>query len=74
MTPVTASDVLDLEDLLTEARRTAGLDDFGDDGFREGLAVLLETYRINGYAPEALGRVRGRLVGLLTERLRIEDA
>ena len=43
------TDLLDLEDLLDEARRSAGLEDFGDDDFREGLSVLLETYDTNGY-------------------------
>lgn len=33
------------ETLLEEARRTTGLDDFLEDGFREGLENLVETYR-----------------------------
>lgn len=69
-----ATDPLDLEDILAEARSSAGLDDFGDDGFREGLSVLLETYRTNGYSEGAHRQLRGRIVGLLAERLRIEDA
>jgi hypothetical protein len=68
------ADPLDLEDILAEARRSAGLEDFGDDDFREGLSVLLETYRTNGYRDSAYRQLRGRIVGLLAERLRIEDA
>jgi len=29
---------------LAAAEKATGLSDFGDDAFREGLAVLLETY------------------------------
>jgi hypothetical protein len=68
------TDLLDLEDILAEARRSAGLEDFGGDDFREGLSVLLETYRTNGYSEGAFRQLRGRIVGLLAERLRIEDA
>lgn len=69
-----AADPLDLEDILSDARQAADLSDFGDDGFREGLEVLLETYRTNGYDESGLRQARGRIVGLLAERLRIEDA
>jgi hypothetical protein len=30
--------------VLEAARQATGLSDFGDDRFREGLAILLETY------------------------------
>ena len=33
-----------VEDLHASAVRTVGLDDFGDDGYLEGLTVLLESY------------------------------
>jgi len=36
--------------------------------------VLLETYRSNGYAERSYRQLRGRVVSLLAERLRIEDA
>ncbi|MFN8103590.1 MAG: sulfotransferase [Acidimicrobiia bacterium] len=65
---------LDVDDVLREARETAGLDDFGPDDFREGLGVLLETYDSNGYDENGRRGCRGRVVGLLAERLRIEDA
>lgn len=65
---------LDLDGVLADARETAGLDDFGSDDFRAGLAVLLETYDSNGYDDNGRRGCRGRVVGLLAERLRIEDA
>lgn len=65
---------LDLEDLLEEARQAGGLSDFGSDDFKEGLRVLLETYDSNGYSEDGRRHCRGRLLGLLQERLRIEDA
>lgn len=74
MSGTPGEDPLDLEDMLAEARRATGLDNFGDDGFREGLSVLLETYRSNGYSEGARRQLRARAVGLLSERLRIEDA
>jgi hypothetical protein len=63
------------ESLLAEARAQAGLDDFGGDGFREGLGVLCETY--DGEArlsPAGRKRTRRRLVQLLATRLRVEAA
>ena len=63
------------EVVLEEARRTAGLSDFGDEGFREGLRVLLRTYEETaGF--NAKGRLRNyrRVVQLLQNRLRIQDA
>lgn len=64
----------DAEQLLEEARKGTGLDDFGSDDFREGLGLLLETYDTNGYEEDGRRRTRGRVLGLLMERLRIEDA
>lgn len=69
-----AEDPLELESILDDARVNAGLHDFGDERFRDGLSVLLETYRTNGYSPGAQRQLRGRIVSLLSERLRIEDA
>jgi hypothetical protein len=63
------------ESLLAEARAQAGLADFGDPGFREGLRVLLATY--DGEAnlsPAGRKRTRRRLVQLLATRLRVEAA
>jgi hypothetical protein len=63
------------ESLLAEASAQAGLGDFGDDAFREGLRVLCETY--DGEAelsPAGRKRTRRRLVQLLATRLRVEAA
>ncbi|MEZ5171279.1 MAG: sulfotransferase [Acidimicrobiia bacterium] len=69
------SDVsFDLDELLDEARAASGLSDFGSDDFRVGLEKLLETYDHNGFDEDARRHNRGRLLGLLSERLRIEDA
>jgi hypothetical protein len=66
---------LSLESLLDEARAQAGLDDFGDPRFREGLGVLLETYETTAnLSPAGRKRTRRRLVQLLATRLRVEAA
>jgi hypothetical protein len=63
------------ESLLDEARTQARLSDFGDPAFREGLGVLLETYRTTAnLSPGGRKRTRRRLVQLLATRLRVEDA
>lgn len=60
--------------LMAVARRRTGLTDFGDDGFREGLEVLVETFLANPRV-HTFGRVvfREHCIGLLMSRLRIED-
>jgi hypothetical protein len=66
---------LSLESLLAEARAQAGLDDFGDPRFRDGLGVLLETYETTAnLSPAGRKRTRRRLVQLLATRLRVEAA
>jgi hypothetical protein len=61
-------------ELIEEARRTTGLDAFGDDSFREGLERLIAAQESEADLNEN-GRAasRSRLVGLLSNRLRIED-
>ena len=64
------------EEAVLEAARTAtGLADFGDEGFREGLRVLLRTYDGEARFTEQ-GRKRNwrRVVQLLQNRLRIQEA
>ncbi len=65
---------LDEASLLEEARRKTGLDDFGDDGFREGLRRLLDSYEREA-ALTVLGRMMARrdAVRLLENRLRMVD-
>jgi sulfotransferase family protein len=66
---------LDEAGLLEEARRQTGLADFGDDGFRDGLRVLLAALEAEADLT-LLGRVsaRGQIGKLLVSRLRVEDA
>ena len=61
-------------ELIEQARRATGLDDFGDDSFREGLERLTAAQEGEADLNET-GRAasRSRLVGLLSTRLRIED-
>ena len=61
--------------VLEAARQATGLDDFGDEGFREGLRVLLETYEHSARF-DAKGRQRNhrRVVSLLSNRLQIQAA
>ena len=61
-------------DLMAEAVAQTGLDDFGDDSFREGLELLVRALRdearLNA-AGEAF--LYPRLVGHLAQRLQVED-
>jgi hypothetical protein len=63
-----------ISDLLDAARTATGLDDFGEDSFREGLERLVESgdreARLNG-----AGRAMfdGQIVMMLMKRLEIED-
>ena len=61
--------------LLEAARRTARLDDFGDEAFREGLGVLLRAYDSEArLTPFGRFMVRQELVGILASRLAVVDA
>ncbi len=60
--------------LLAEACAATGLADFGDERFREGLRLLVESYLANGFEARRLRRERRRLVQLLATRLRVEEA
>lgn len=65
---------LDQESLIAEAREKAGLVDFGDESFREPMAVMLKSMEEEADL-NATGRFvqRARIVGLLVNRLRTED-
>jgi len=65
---------LDPEALESEAREGTGLGDFGGGDFREGLAVLCETYEHAGLKESGRQRTRARLLHLLQTRLRIAAA
>jgi len=65
---------LDVDSLVDSARRKTGLTDFGADGHRRALGVLVES--INSEARlTATGRLlqRARLSGALVNRLRIQE-
>lgn len=65
---------LDEGGLVDAARTRTGLEDLGDDGFRQGLRVLLRS--LEGEAQlTPLGRIaaRTRIIGLLETRLRLVD-
>jgi hypothetical protein len=62
------------EGLLEEASRQAGLDDFGDPSFREGLGLLVGSYEQEaGLSALGRGAVRGRLTQFLVNRLKLHD-
>jgi hypothetical protein len=61
-------------DVLGAAREATGLDDFGDDSFREGLAVMVRSLESEAdLTPAGLDQVRGQLVRTLSNRLQVED-
>jgi hypothetical protein len=65
---------LDENSILAEARARAGLADFGDESFREPLRRTLHAYETEAGLNE-VGRIaqRERTIGLLVNRLRVED-
>src|SRR5258705_591675 len=69
-----AEPTLDLEAVLAEAQRRAGLSDFGDPAFRAPLERLLRSLREEARL-NAVGRAMQfeRNVGLLVNRLRTEE-
>jgi hypothetical protein len=65
---------LDEPSILAEARAKAGLDDFGDESFREPLRVLLGALdREAGLLDFGRAAQRGRIVDLLVNRLRAAE-
>jgi hypothetical protein len=65
---------LDMESILAEARDKTGLDDFGDDSFREPMERLLRSLEEEAaLSPTGRAMQRARVVGLLVNRLRAED-
>ncbi|MFD2418278.1 sulfotransferase family protein [Amycolatopsis pigmentata] len=64
-----------VEDLHASATRMTGLDDFGDDGYREGLRVLLESYAADAHLTPFGNKIkRAFLRGALVARLLSEAA
>lgn len=71
----TPMDELNPDALIREARTKSGLDDFGADDFREGLDRLTDSLaRETVFTADGLAAVHARLLRLLVNRLRFEDA
>jgi Sulfotransferase family len=63
-----------LDELITRASERAGLDDFGGDSWREGLALLVDSVESTpGVNPGGRDFVYGQFVDALWNRLRIVD-
>lgn len=71
--PMAAQLSFALDDVLAQAREETGLDDFGDDWFREPMGVVLRSLDTEG-GLSAFGRVsvHSQMVGHMRNRLRIE--
>ncbi|MEV0029842.1 sulfotransferase [Nocardia sp. NPDC050793] len=68
-------DVGTVEDLHASATKVVGLDDFGDDDYREGLQVLLDSYAADAELTPFGNKVnRAFLRGALIARLLSENA
>jgi hypothetical protein len=64
----------DPDELLAEARKETGLDDFGRDEFREGLAVYCESVSSEAKLSDlGVMAVRANIVANLANRLRVVD-
>ena len=61
------------DELLSAAVIRTGLDDFGDDAFREGLEILLRALDAARLNARGEGFVYGRIAGYLEQRLHVED-
>lgn len=63
-----------ISDLLDQAKAATGLENFGDDGFRKGLEILVDSADREANLNDA-GRAAldGQVVMLLSRRLEIED-
>lgn len=61
------------DDLLEQASESAGLDDYGDMAFAEGLRVLVGSVNDEaGLTPERERTLRGEIVRVLVNRLRMQ--
>jgi Sulfotransferase family len=66
--------MLSAEQLLDDARENAGLDEYGEMGFAEGLHVLVKSVNEEaGLTPERQQILRGEIVRVLVNRLRMHE-
>lgn len=63
---------IDVEPIIQKARQTAGWDDFGADGWREGLARSLDAFARMPLIPEVRKQALAKVEQDLVTRLRIE--
>jgi len=66
--------VRDPEDLVDEARRATGLNDFHSESFREGLDILVsEINRLGSFTPQGVAQFEARVAAFLANRLKIDE-
>jgi len=64
----------DVDGVVGAAVGQTGLEDFGDDSFREGLELLLASLRDEARLnPRGEGFIHSRIVNALSQRLQVED-
>jgi len=64
---------LDADALKSQARAATGLSDFGDAPLDEGLSRFVAALNEREHEPRALAAAERTILGLLVERLRLED-
>lgn len=73
-TSLSSRSAAEVDQLVTRACERAGLDDFGDDGWREGLQLLVECCEsAPGVNPGGREFVYGQFVDAMWNRLRVVD-
>jgi hypothetical protein len=73
-TPLSSSTVARFDELVTRACERAGMDDFGEGSWQQGLRLLIDTCEsAPGVNPGGRDFVYGQFVGALWNRLRVID-
>jgi hypothetical protein len=74
MSALASSRRLESEAICRQATAETGLDDFGDEGFRDRLALLLRAFVEEAdLSPAGIVMVHGQIVGWLKNRLLMQD-